>query len=67
LVEELAKKHVLTKNEREAIEKCLTDQEDPAFSALKTVIREFNDHCRHERIRLSYVFRNQEASHGRRC
>jgi hypothetical protein len=67
LVEELAKKDYLTKNEREAIEKWLTDREDPALSALKKVLREFNDHCRHERIRLSYVFRNQEASHDRRC
>lgn len=67
LVEELAKKDVLTKKNREAIEKHLTDKEDPAFSALKKVLREFNDHCRHERIRLSYVFRNQEASHNRWC
>ena len=67
LVEELAKKDVLTKNEREVIENWLTSKEDPALSALKKVLRQFNDHCRRERIRLSYVFRNKEASHDRWC
>ena len=60
--EELAYEEDLTIKEKDKREKDLEKKEDPDFTALKKVLTKFNDYCRHERIRFSYVFRQKEVS-----
>jgi hypothetical protein len=42
----------------------LAKQENPELGDLKSMLRTFNNYCRSERVRFSYVFRQREESNN---